>query len=101
PLGWAKEAPTLTQSRIDTPRSGAQAGQVHIAGIAWAPDRGISRVEVSVDGLWQGARLSTPISHATTVPRGYDWAAQPGGHTIQVRATDGTGAVQPEQPSPP
>ncbi len=101
PLGWSKEAPILTQSRIDTPRSGAHAGQVHIAGIAWAPDRGISRVEVSVDGLWQDARLSTPISNATWVQWVYDWAAQPGGHKIQVRATDGTGAVQPEQPSPP
>ena len=50
PLGWAKEAPILTQSRIDTPRSGVAAGQVHVAGIAWAPDRGISRVEVAVDG---------------------------------------------------
>ncbi|HEY4189694.1 MAG TPA: molybdopterin-dependent oxidoreductase [Candidatus Limnocylindrales bacterium] len=101
PLGWSKEAPILTQSRIDTPRGGAKAGQVHIAGIAWAPDRGISRVEVSVDGLWQDARLSKPISNATWVQWVYDWAAQPGGHKIQVRATDGTGAVQPEQPSPP
>ena len=101
PLGWAKEAPILTQSRIDTPRSGVKAGQVHVAGIAWAPDRGISRVEVAIDGLWQDARLSTPISNATWVQWVYDWAAQPGGHKIQVRATDGTGAVQPEQPSPP
>src|SRR4029453_11761557 len=32
PLGWAKEAPILTQSRIDTPRGGVAAGQVPIAG---------------------------------------------------------------------
>jgi DMSO/TMAO reductase YedYZ molybdopterin-dependent catalytic subunit len=101
PLGWSKEAPILTQSRIDTPRSGVAAGQVHVAGIAWAPDRGISRVEVSVDGLWSDATLSRPISDATWVQWVYDWAAQPGGHVIKVRATDGTGAVQPEQPSPP
>jgi len=25
-----------------------------------------------------------------------DWAATPGSHTVRVRATDGTGAVQPE-----
>jgi DMSO/TMAO reductase YedYZ molybdopterin-dependent catalytic subunit len=101
PLGWAKEAPILTQSRIDTPRSGVHAGQVHVAGIAWAPDRGISKVEVAIDGLWQEARLSTPITNATWVQWVYDWAAQPGGHKIQVRATDGLGALQPEQPSPP
>jgi len=36
PLGWAKEAPILTQSRIDTPTGfGLGAGRVPIAGIAW------------------------------------------------------------------
>ena len=44
PLGWAKEAPILTQSRIDTPRPGSvAAGPVPIAGVAWAPDRGSRR----------------------------------------------------------
>ena len=52
PRGWAKEAPILTQSRIDVPRDGAAVavGPVAIAGVAWAPDRGITRVEVRVDG---------------------------------------------------
>ena len=50
PLGWAKEAPILTQSRIDTPTGDVAAGPVPIAGIAWAPDRGVSRVEVGIDG---------------------------------------------------
>ena len=67
PLGWAKEAPILTQSRIDTPRGGVKSGTVPIAGIAWAPDRGISRVEVAIDGVWRDARLSKPISDATWV----------------------------------
>ena len=45
PLGWSKEGPILTQSRIDTPRGGARvdARTVPIAGVAWAPDRGIER----------------------------------------------------------
>ena len=101
PLGWAKEAPILTQSRIDTPRGGVAAGQVPIAGIAWAPDRGISKVEVAIDGVWRDARLSAPISNATWVQWVTDWAAAPGGHEIKVRATDGTGKVQDQQPSPP
>lgn len=100
-LGWAKEGPILTQSRIDTPRSGVSAGQVAIAGIAWAPDRGVSKVEVSIDGVWKDARLSTPISDTTWVQWVTDWAATPGNHVIAVRATDGKGVVQPEQPSPP
>jgi DMSO/TMAO reductase YedYZ molybdopterin-dependent catalytic subunit len=102
PLGWAKKAPILTQSRIDTPRGGqVSAGRVPVAGIAWAPDRGVSRVEVGVDGVWQDARLSAPISDATWVQWVFDWTAIPGRHTVQVRATDGTGEVQAETPSPP
>jgi hypothetical protein len=100
-LGWAKEGPILTQSRIDTPRGGAKAGHVPIAGIAWAPDRGIKRVEVGIDGVWQDARLSQPISDTTWVQWFLDWTADPGSHKVQVRATDGTGVVQPEQPTPP
>jgi hypothetical protein len=103
PLGWAKEAPILTQSRIDTPRGGSSvaAGRVPIAGIAWAPDRGISKVEVAVDGDWRAAQLSTPISDATWVQWVVPWDATAGQHTISVRATDGTGALQEEIPSRP
>jgi DMSO/TMAO reductase YedYZ molybdopterin-dependent catalytic subunit len=102
PLGWAKEAPILTQSRIDTPRGDVKAGAtVPIAGVAWAPDRGISKVEVSIDGVWQDARLSKPISDATWVQWVAAWTTTPGTHTLQVRATDGTGAVQDEGPTPP
>jgi DMSO/TMAO reductase YedYZ molybdopterin-dependent catalytic subunit len=97
PLGWAKEAPILTQSRIDVPHDGqmVSAGEAPIAGVAWAPDRGVSRVEVQVDDqAWADATLSTPISEATWVQWLYRWQATPGNHTIHVRATDGTGDVQ-------
>jgi DMSO/TMAO reductase YedYZ molybdopterin-dependent catalytic subunit len=107
PLGWAKEGPILTQSRIDVPRSGSDvpAGRVAIAGVAWAPDRGISKVEVKIDdGEWQACQLSTPISDATWVQWTYAWdaaAAGPGPHTIEVRATDGNGEVQTDAVTPP
>jgi hypothetical protein len=74
---------------------------VTIAGVAWAPDRGVEKVEVSIDGTWQPATLSTPISKATWVQWRTDWAATPGDHTIAVRATDATGAVQDPGPTPP
>jgi DMSO/TMAO reductase YedYZ molybdopterin-dependent catalytic subunit len=99
--GWAKNGPILTQSRIDTPRGGVSAGTVPIAGIAWAPDRGIAKVEVGIDGTWSEARLSQPISDATWVQWVLDWSATPGNHTISVRATDRTGETQPEQPTTP
>ena len=104
PLGWAKEAPILTQSRIDVPRygDGLSAGMQPVAGVAWAPDRGIERVEVQVDGgAWNQAEMSTPISDATWVQWLYRWDATPGSHTIAVRATDGTGAAQTDQVTRP
>ena len=97
PRGWAKEAPILTQSRIDVPRDGSnvRTGPVTIAGVAWAPDRGIEKVELSVDGgPWQPARLATELSPATWVQWMLPWQATPGDHVIEVRATDGTGEVQ-------
>ncbi len=102
-LGWSKLGPILTQSRIDTPTSGSQVtvGRVPIAGIAWAPDRGIKKVEVAVDGTWHDARLSQPIADATWVQWVLDWDATAGPHTIMVRATDGTGATQTADSTPP
>lgn len=104
PLGWAKEAPILTQSRIDVPgdRASLSAGQVSVAGVAWAPDRGVVAVEVQVDdGAWAAAELSTPISDATWVQWLYRWDAPAGDHTVRVRATDGTGEVQTSQVTDP
>ena len=101
PLGWAKKGPILTQSRIDTPRGSASQGRVAIAGVAWAPDRGIRKVEVSIDGEWHDAQLSAPISAATWVQWLLPWDATPGEHQLQVRATDATGTLQEELPSRP
>jgi DMSO/TMAO reductase YedYZ molybdopterin-dependent catalytic subunit len=104
PLGWSKEAPILTQSRIDTPRDSARIdpGAVAVAGVAWAPDRGISAVEVQVDeDGWQPAEVSTPISDATWVQFVYRWQATSGDHLVRVRATDGDGVVQTDERSRP
>jgi DMSO/TMAO reductase YedYZ molybdopterin-dependent catalytic subunit len=104
PLGWAKEAPILTQSRIDVPRDGSrvEAGSVAIAGVAWAPDRGITGVEVRVDAEeWRPAEISAPISDATWVQFVHRWDATEGEHQIQVRATDGEGVAQTDERTRP
>jgi DMSO/TMAO reductase YedYZ molybdopterin-dependent catalytic subunit len=104
PLGWAKEAPILTQSRIDVPRNGSTVptGTNAVAGVAWAPDRGISAVEVRIDdGEWQQAELSDPLAPAAWVQWKLAWDATPGNHRIMVRATDGEGVVQTEERTPP
>jgi hypothetical protein len=104
PLGWAKEGPILTQSRIDTPRDGASipAGMTPIAGVAWAPDRGISAVEIQVDDSgWEPATLSTPISDATWVQFAMTREFTPGEYRVRVRATDGRGEVQTDERTRP
>jgi len=104
PRGWAKDAPILTQSRLDVPASGARvaAGPVDVAGVAWAPDRGVAGVEVRVDdGPWQAARTSRPISGTTWVQWTFPWDATPGRHALEVRAIDGTGDVQTDRETDP
>ena len=98
--GWAKDAPIKTQSRIDVPNAGAtvSAGTVTVAGIAWAPTRGIEAVEVRVDaGAWEPARLADALGVACWRQWAYSWDATPGQHRIAVRATDGEGAIQTEE----
>ncbi len=95
--GWASQVLIKTESRIDTPRSNAslRAGTIPIAGIAWAQHRGIEAVEVRVDqGPWMPAELGAQDSTDTWRQWLYRWDAAPGNHSISVRATDGTGAVQ-------
>jgi len=101
PRGWSKEAPIKTQSRIDTPRESRLPfeGERMIAGVAWAPTRGISKVEVQVgeDAPWEEAELSEPLSDNTWRQWKLRWAAEPGRYVIRVRATDGNGDTQTEE----
>jgi DMSO/TMAO reductase YedYZ molybdopterin-dependent catalytic subunit len=104
PRGWAREAPIKTQSRIDVPRSGETVppGRTVIAGVAWAPHRGIAKVEVRVDdGPWREARLGTDVTDDSWRQWVLEWDATEGEHTVQVRATDGTGETQTEVVSRP
>lgn len=101
PRGWAREAPVKTQSRIDGPLGDITAGDVVVAGTAWAPHVGVDAVEVRVDdGPWQRAELSTEVS----VDTWRMWRAtvhmKPGQNTVTCRATDRTGATQPEIQTP-
>jgi DMSO/TMAO reductase YedYZ molybdopterin-dependent catalytic subunit len=103
PRGWSKDGPIKTQSRIDVPRGGTIApGRVAVAGVAWAPTRGIEAVEVRIDdGTWQPAELSGALSTNTWVQWALAWEATPGPHTVEVRATDGTGELQTERRTAP
>ena len=100
PRGWSERAPVKTQSRIDTPAPGSQiaAGSVAIAGVAWAPTRGVSKVEVRVGtGPWRVATLGPEIADTTWRQWWIEWSARAGDYIIAVRATDGDGTVQSGQ----
>jgi DMSO/TMAO reductase YedYZ molybdopterin-dependent catalytic subunit len=102
--GWVPQGTVKTASRIDRPApfTRLEAVTVPVAGVAWAQGRGIRAVEVQVDGgPWEPATLLPVPSVDTWVQWRYDWAATPGSHTLVVRATDGTGAVQPEARATP
>ena len=102
---WTKEGPVKTQSRLDTVKGGQnlQSGTVPVGGVAWAPHRGIDKVEVSTDNgeTWNEARLASQLHPNTWRQYVYDWDARPGSYTLQVRATDGEGALQTADERPP
>ncbi len=102
---WSKEGPIRTQSRIDTVKNGdkVSSGTIRVGGVAWAPHRGIERVEVSTDEgeTWTDAKLAIQLDADTWRQYVYDWEAKPGNYTLKVRATDGEGETQTEERAAP
>jgi DMSO/TMAO reductase YedYZ molybdopterin-dependent catalytic subunit len=102
--GWAQQVPVKTSSRIDAPSNGSKvgAGPVTVAGVAWAQDRGIGKVEVQIDGGdWSQATLAAEDTSDTWRQWEWRWEATPGERTLAVRATDDTGTVQIGEVAPP
>jgi DMSO/TMAO reductase YedYZ molybdopterin-dependent catalytic subunit len=97
---WDETAQVKTTSVIDSVAVNAiyegRDGQiVPIGGIAFSGDRGISKVELSVDGgAWQEAELRSPLSGTTWVIWRYDWPFQSGEHTFEVLCHEGDGTPQ-------
>lgn len=95
PLG-----PGSVKSEVLFPAAGAElgAGTVRIAGVAWAGEAGVSRVDVSTDGgrTWQAA-------HLTGIDQPYSWrqweslwtVTAPGDYEIVTRAHSSRGESQP------
>ncbi len=108
--GWENDAEYNTESAIVIPgdaqvglrfgingSNNVALGLVPVAGIAFAGDRGISKVEVSTDGgnTWTAASLTDPLSKYTWVFWSSQWNPPGiGSYKLMVRATDGTGATQ-------
>ncbi len=107
---WDRTAQMRATSVIDTVSTGMmlgtpQAGEettISIGGMAHAGARGISKVEVQVDGgEWQQAELREPISELTWVLWRFEWPFEAGEHTFTVRCTDGEGETQLTDRRPP
>jgi hypothetical protein len=108
--GWDPSAVVRTQSTIDTGNSAlgnadrirSKNGLVVLGGYAFAGIRGVSRVELNVDGAgWQPVQLQESGSDITWRPWRYEWRTTPGEHVVTVRATDGGGVVQSSESLPP
>ncbi len=98
--GWYN-GPLHTITRIDRPTGHIPFNHsIEIGGIAFAGNRGIEKVEVSVDGgiSWNPAKLNPPLSEDSWVLWTSQWTPiLPGRYTIVARATDDTGQVQTSQ----
>lgn len=112
--GWSNEARIKTTSIIYYPslqplpgadygivRLGGTSGTIPVAGVAFAGERGISKVEVSTDGgnTWNQALIKPPLSPFSWVLWAYPWTPKTPGpigmqYLLKVRATDGTGSLQ-------
>jgi DMSO/TMAO reductase YedYZ molybdopterin-dependent catalytic subunit len=93
--GWSKTAIVKTTSRMDT--TGANAAPYTLAGLAFAGDRGISKVEVSLDQgtTWKEADLESELSAFTWRRWRLPYTPSTSGTvTAHIRATDGKGQLQ-------
>ncbi len=100
---WNKDGVIKTMSRIDVPVDGTRltAGEQRVAGIAYAGDRGLSKVEFSTDdgGTWHTAQILESMAGKDAMVRWEGTFVVPasGSVTISMRATDGMGEPQTEE----
>jgi DMSO/TMAO reductase YedYZ molybdopterin-dependent catalytic subunit len=108
--GWSNDATVQTAVFIRIPQDGASVslsqnnGTVILGGMAFAGDRGVSKVEVSVDGgkTWKEATLKPTASSLAWVLWAYEWIPPSvGQYTVYARATDGDGQAQSSAQSTP
>jgi hypothetical protein len=96
--GWSKDGAVQITSSILSPRHlDPVAGIIRLSGIAYAGQRGISQVEVNIDGGgWMSTHLIAGDRHDWTRWH-IDWTpSAPGDYLVTVRATDSSGLTQPD-----
>ncbi len=103
--GWDHNAVVKTTARFDVPRDGdiVRLGLVPLYGVAFAGTRGIGKVEYSGDRgrSWNQADFKAALSPLTWVVWSAAWTpGAEGAYKLQVRATDGGGAIQDSSSAP-
>jgi DMSO/TMAO reductase YedYZ molybdopterin-dependent catalytic subunit len=101
--GWHGTGPVNTVAKLHGTEK--RDGQLVVGGHAYAGTRGIEQVEVSTDGgdTWNVATLTDPLP-GDDVWRQWKYSYDPpeaGTHEVVVRATDGTGRLQPQEEESP
>lgn len=102
--GWSAEGPIKTMARIEVPASFARmpSGKVMIAGSAWSQRRGITKVEVQLDG---GEWIPAVLSDEANIDTWRQWYLETelvaGTHQVRARATDATDGLQTEERADP
>ncbi|MDG6950798.1 MAG: molybdopterin-dependent oxidoreductase [Nitrososphaerota archaeon] len=100
--GWTNIATVHSEAFI-VPLPPAQAslskygGSIILSGYAFAGDRGISKVEVSLDNgrTWEEAQIKPPISDITWALWAYEWNPPSAGeYSVLARAVDAAGGVE-------
>ncbi|NDJ36765.1 MAG: molybdopterin-dependent oxidoreductase, partial [Chloroflexi bacterium] len=95
---WSEEARVKATSVVDTVAEAIETENgtiVPVGGIAYAGERGISRVQVRVnDGEWQDAEVREALADTTWAIWRFEWPFQPGRHKFEVRCYDGSGQMQ-------
>jgi DMSO/TMAO reductase YedYZ molybdopterin-dependent catalytic subunit len=96
--GRVEEMPV--KSVIAHPATGAtvEAGAVTVRGYAWSGRGAVASVDVSADGgqTYEPATITERPGPRAWVRWEFTWDAEPGPVGVRSRATDTTGAVQPE-----
>ncbi len=104
--GWGPNFVVPTTARFDVPddkqkiKMATAAAGVGLKGVAHAGNRGVSKVEVSLDDgqTWSEANIDHAQSAFAWVLWNYYWRpAQAGEYKLIVRATDGKGELQTEK----
>lgn len=74
-----------------------------VEGVAWAGERKVAKVQVRVDGSgdWQPANLQASSVAMVWTPWSYNWhIPRSGQYTLDIRATDEDGNIQPDVRDP-